>query len=56
MASQLYQLGIKLLNIYLKLSAVLGNKKAKIGNQGRGYWKEKLALGDDSVKEEMLKQ
>ena len=42
MASQLYQLGIKLLNIYLKLSAVLGNKKAKIGNQGRGYWKENI--------------
>ena len=42
MASQLYQLGIKLLNIYLKLSGVLGNKKAKIGNQGRGYWKENI--------------
>ena len=42
MAYQLYQLGIKLLNIYLKLSAVFGNKKAKIGNQGRRSWKENL--------------
>ena len=28
----------------------------EIRDVGRGYWKEKLALGDDSVKEEMLKQ
>ena len=50
MVSKVYKIGVVALNIYLKITGVLGNKKSKKGNIGRKKWKQQLSGLDKNKK------
>ena len=50
MASIVYKIGVVVLNIYLKITGLLGNEKSKKGNIGRKKWKQQLSGLDNNKK------